>query len=661
MKIRSIKIRNFRSIQDQKIEDIQDALVLVGQNNTGKSAFIGAVRAFWGDYEIIAEDFYKDTTEIKIKIEFEISEQYIEKFFRNSKIGIHKMPSSAAKFNGIKQGTAFEGSSFASYRSIIDKIPKEISSNMFKKSYQSVCNLWLKTVKQELSIEGNKIIVICKNNKNNLKNRYFNKNGDSLDFINVLFPPLAFIDDDRKFAEEETAKPRTLTNDLFGKNILRKGRESDEEICSECINQNCEECLKLIYQKDVRSLNVGDLEKLLKWCVDKNTRDISEIISRYFQKNYMNGFQIILDVRSNVDKSFFLKTKIYDPNIQRKIDLSNVGSGLRALYVLSLLQAYQEIGDKNNTIFLIEEPEIYLHPSMQKLMGNILLEISKENQLIFTTHSPLLLRNFELEKTKKVILNEQQESIFEEADLKDILNELGYSTEDIVEKNFVIIVEGKGDKRYLEEIISYYYNVDLNKIYFLEAVGCKNIESYATLRFLGITEYGENFLVIRDSDSAEQEKVKAKLLNCYKENLGVDFKKRMEPRTLVLTYYSLENYFLNPIIMEKIGVIKNKSDFCDKISNFLIREKSKIVKYIQDNNPKDNERIARLEDLIYRNCPIMDKIEDIKKYVRGHNLLGIFGKINIRKYLENASEDDFAEILDHLNNLTYLKENRIKR
>lgn len=660
MKIRSIEIHNFRSIQNQKIDVIQDALVLVGQNNTGKSAFIGAVRAFFGDYEITAEDFYRDTTEIKIKIELEISKRYMEKSFRNPKIGIHKMPSSAAKFNGIKKGTDFEDITFANYKDIIEKIPKATSSDTFKESYQGVYNLWIKTVRQELGIEGNRIIVICKNDKNSLKNKYLNENGDSFDFITAVFPPLAFIDDDRKFTEEETAKPRTLTNDLFGNNVLRKGRESDEEICSECINQDCEECLKLIYQKDVQSLDIGDLEKLLKRCVDKNTQDISEIISHYFQNNYMNGFQIILDARSNVDKSFFIKTKIYDPNIQRKIDLSNVGSGLRALYVLSLLQAYQEIGDKNNTIFLIEEPEIYLHPSMQKLMGNILLEISKQNQLFFTTHSPLLLRNFELEKTKKVILNEQQETIFEEADLKDILNELGYSTEDIVEKNFVIIVEGKGDKRCLEEIISYYYNVDLNKIYFLEAAGCRNIESYATLRFLGITEYGENFLIIRDSDSAEQEKIKAKLLNCYKENLGVDFEKRMKPRTLVLKYYSLENYFLNPIVLEKIRVIKNEEDFCNKISDFLNREKSKIVEYIRNNNSEDADRVARLESLIYRDCSILDKIEDIKKYVRGHNLLGVFGKINIQKYLENADEDDFAEILDNLDNLTYFKENRIK-
>lgn len=46
MIINSITIRNFRGIQNQTISDINNALILIGKNNSGKSAFLTAVRVF---------------------------------------------------------------------------------------------------------------------------------------------------------------------------------------------------------------------------------------------------------------------------------------------------------------------------------------------------------------------------------------------------------------------------------------------------------------------------------------------------------------------------------------------------------------------------------------------------------------------------------------
>ena len=39
MKLKEIHIKNFRGIKNQKIESIEDALILIGKNNAGKSAF----------------------------------------------------------------------------------------------------------------------------------------------------------------------------------------------------------------------------------------------------------------------------------------------------------------------------------------------------------------------------------------------------------------------------------------------------------------------------------------------------------------------------------------------------------------------------------------------------------------------------------------------
>jgi predicted ATP-dependent endonuclease of OLD family len=48
-------------------------------------------------------------------------------------------------------------------------------------------------------------------------------------------------------------------------------------------------------------------------------------------------------------------------------------------------------GKSNEFIFLIDEPGIHLHPSGQKDLIKVLEDISLNNQLIYTTHSPFLI------------------------------------------------------------------------------------------------------------------------------------------------------------------------------------------------------------------------------------------------------------------------------
>ena len=57
MKITNLRIQNFKSIHDMHIPDIENALILVGQNNTGKTTVLDAIRAVGGEYVIKPEDF----------------------------------------------------------------------------------------------------------------------------------------------------------------------------------------------------------------------------------------------------------------------------------------------------------------------------------------------------------------------------------------------------------------------------------------------------------------------------------------------------------------------------------------------------------------------------------------------------------------------------
>ena len=51
-RIKDIRIRNFKSIREIHIPDIEQALILVGQNSTGKTAVLDALRAVAGSYQV---------------------------------------------------------------------------------------------------------------------------------------------------------------------------------------------------------------------------------------------------------------------------------------------------------------------------------------------------------------------------------------------------------------------------------------------------------------------------------------------------------------------------------------------------------------------------------------------------------------------------------
>ena len=95
----------------------------------------------------------------------------------------------------------------------------------------------------------------------------------------------------------------------------------------------------------------------------------------------------------------------------------------------------------------MEDPEIFLHPSLQKKSSEILYRLSTRSQVIFTTHSPNLLFQFHSRQIRQMVLDGEGYSVIrEQTDLAAILDDLGFSASDLMNVSFVFIVEGKQDK-----------------------------------------------------------------------------------------------------------------------------------------------------------------------------------------------------------------------
>lgn len=82
MQITDLWIRNFKSIRDMHIGDIENALILVGKNDTGKTAVLDAVRAVGGDYAVREEDFHENYPNIEIMVTLQITQEDLQRFHR---------------------------------------------------------------------------------------------------------------------------------------------------------------------------------------------------------------------------------------------------------------------------------------------------------------------------------------------------------------------------------------------------------------------------------------------------------------------------------------------------------------------------------------------------------------------------------------------------
>ena len=92
MRIEWLHIRNFRFIRDLEIRDIENALILVGKNNVGKTAVLSALCAVGGQYEISLSDFNEKKQNVEIDISLRIGEEDLKLLHRQKKVSSYRRP-----------------------------------------------------------------------------------------------------------------------------------------------------------------------------------------------------------------------------------------------------------------------------------------------------------------------------------------------------------------------------------------------------------------------------------------------------------------------------------------------------------------------------------------------------------------------------------------
>lgn len=411
MKIKKIAIKNFRSIKEAEISPT-GFNVFVGQNNHGKTNLFEALEWFYDG----PKKGQEPASLIFLKQAGE--EMYVEVEFEGALEGAGRMKNSTnqTKMTGVLDGN--------------DTIIVKRSS--------------LDPKKRTITVAGKLI--------DKLPTGF-----DSA--FNDFLPKFEYVDT-KKYVEDVAKFSRGTPVSIMLSGVLSTILEGSQQY------RDFQQKFDELFRSEKSDIKI-ELDKL------------SHKVKVYLERQFPDCTKVTFEVTPPVFEDLL---KNFDTSVDDGIETSasEKGDGMQRALMLSILQAYSDFRKENEDVgksflFFIDEAELHLHPTAQRNLKDVLLDIaSRGDQVFINTHSSVLVVDdahdqtiFRVEKidrqTEVLPLSHREKA----AVVYDLLG--GTPTDLLLPRNF-LIVEGKSEVTFLNAVITKYYS-DKPEIQVIPACG----------------------------------------------------------------------------------------------------------------------------------------------------------------------------------------------
>jgi len=350
MFIKKITISGYRSIKEALELKLKNVNALIGGNNVGKSNILNVIWAVLGKDWVTVNNFSEDDVylrnhdnDIEIIIEFEEPYKY-HQFKGIDPIDIPKISFTYTKYKiGENAGQRrLDKKCLTKDDKPVQVLAKKPQSGEQRK-YQP-----LTTIPQEMQKELNVVFIgINRNLKYQLP-------GSRNSILEILL--------------------RDINTDFQNPENKIELKNQDGKTIEVSRIDRFNQCIKYA----IEALRTEEFNKLEQTIKNNALRQLGFNTENEDLNVYFNPLTLL---------DFYNSLQIYVKENDFEINATELGGGFQNALVIAILKAFEE-RRKSGALFLIEEPEMFLHPQMQRSLYKTIRSISVNNQIIYTTHSP---------------------------------------------------------------------------------------------------------------------------------------------------------------------------------------------------------------------------------------------------------------------------------
>jgi len=472
MKIRELTIHNWRSIHELSLS-VEDLMIFIGQNNHGKSNILSAILFFFGEIPLDVLDFHRDREDLFVEVLFGDLDDGDRTTFKkyvttNKNILVRKEATKECDFTyhgyvEVPEEDWLREENISNYikREDAETLPLagllpdsgRITKDAFRQAQEKYIN----------------------QNREDLKFSYELEAGPFLGAKNVakgIFGDVYFVPSVKKAEDDLSTKGRSVFNALYERVINKMSEENQE--------------FREVKEKIVSLMRI--LNRMNEDGTENTTRP-TELSSFEESINIeIENWNATIDVDiipPDINDIFKMGTKVW-VNDGIRTDVGRKGQGLQRALIFALVrslaklmrqereevdgaeasaQGFSSRQASKSWYFILEEPELYLHPQAQRELFDSLVKLSSgESQVLLCTHSSsfinlkwyhsiCVVRKNSIEEGTTVL--QCTEELFPEEKDKDLFNMTYWINPDRGELFFakkVVLVEGPTEKTVLPQL-----------------------------------------------------------------------------------------------------------------------------------------------------------------------------------------------------------------